>query len=251
MKRLLLGCLLLLPLVLGIARGAEEKKEPLTEKQRTQIAETCKRAVAKATERIAANPESTAAYADRGDALLFLDDSKGAVADYEKMIALDGSLDAGHWRLGIAYYFAGDYAKSAKQFAKYHAFDGGDRENGIWKFLAQVKADGLEKARKEMLVYEYFDREPFPTLYDMFAGKMTPEDFFADLEKRGFSKDEGVMFFANYYGGLAEELRGNRAKAVELLEKAMGSPLGEGPPRGSGYMWQVARVQWERLKAGK
>jgi len=52
-------------------------------------------------------PSSTEWLSRRGDARLFLADFKGAVADFEKEIALDPSHDAPHWRLGIAYYFAG------------------------------------------------------------------------------------------------------------------------------------------------
>jgi lipoprotein NlpI len=247
MKRLLFGCC---ALSLLLVTAWAEEKAPISEKQREEMTAGWKREVAEANAQLAKDAKLIRAYSDRGDAELFLGETKAAVADYEKMIELDSSLDAGHWRLGIAYYFAGEYAKSARQFEKYHAYDGRDRENGIWKFLAQAKVDGVEKARKEMLVYERFDREPFPTLYAMFAGKMTPDEFFADLEKRGLSNDEGVMFFANYYGGLGEDLRGNRAKAVELLGKAVASSLADSP-RGPGYMWQVARLQWEKLKAGK
>src|SRR4051812_38792887 len=60
------------------------------------------------------SPQDTAALTRRGDARLFLGDAKGAVADFEKEIAIDPSHDAPHWRLGIAYYFAGEFEKSAK-----------------------------------------------------------------------------------------------------------------------------------------
>jgi lipoprotein NlpI len=188
-------------------------------------------------------PDSQAYLSRRGDLLLFMGAFPEAVADFEKMIELDPSQDAGHWRLGIAYYFVGQYAKSAKQFEKYHAYDGHDRENGIWKFLAQEKVDGIEKARAEMLTYTAFDREPFPALYEMYAGKRTPEDVFAEVERKGLTKDQHVEFFANYYAGLYEAMLGHRQRGLELLRKAVDIL----PDAETVYMWNVARLHWERL----
>jgi lipoprotein NlpI len=189
------------------------------------------------------SPDSVAAWSQRGDDHLFLGQFPQAVADFEKMIVLDPAQDAPHWRLGIAYYFAGQFAKSARQFEKYHAYDGRDRENGIWKFLAQARADGLERARADMLTYTQFDREPFPTLYEMFAGKRTPDEALAEVDRKGLAGNHLVAFFANYYTGLDEALLGHRAHAIRLLHKAVDDP----EAREAGYMWQVARLHWERL----
>jgi tetratricopeptide (TPR) repeat protein len=199
---------------------------------------------------LAKTPDSIALLSRRGDRHLFLGEFAKAVADFEKTIALDPAQDAPHWRLGIAYYFAGDFAKSAKQFEKYHAYDGRDRENGIWKFLAQVKTDGLEKARAEMLVYTQFDREPFPSLYEMLAGRKTTDEVFAEIETKKLTGSGSVMFFANYYGGLNEELLGRREKARELLGKAVASPWGRTAEGGPAYMWQCARLHAARIEAG-
>ncbi|MEA3211414.1 MAG: lipoprotein NlpI [Chthoniobacter sp.] len=203
--------------------------------------ETCNKA-------LATKPDSLPLYSRRGDCHLFLGHAAKAIADFEKMIALDPAQDAPHWRLGIAYFFAGDFAKSARQFEKYHAYDGSDRENGIWKFLAQARQEGVEKARAGMLVYNRFDREPFPALYEMFAGKKTTAEVFSEIASKGLGNDDRVMFFANYYTGLNEDLLGHREKARELLRKALASPWGRTAEGGPTYMWQVARLHAERLK---
>src|SRR5260221_12320632 len=142
-------------------------------------------------------PDSVPLRSRRGDCHLFLAHFREAVADFEAMIALDPAQDAPHWRLGIAYYFEGEFAKAAKQFEKYHAYDGGDRENGIWKFLGDAKVHGPESARRAMLVYTRFDREPFPALYEIFSGAKSPADLFAGLKTRQLADDPNVMFFAN------------------------------------------------------
>lgn len=199
-------------------------------------------------EQIEKSPGSVPLFSQRGDARLFRGRFAEAVADYEKMIALDPSQDAPHWRLGIAYYFVGQFEKSARQFEKYHAYDARDRENGIWKFLAQARGDGLEKARREMLIYERFDREPFPSLYEMFAGKKTISELFAEIEKKGLASDRSVSFFANYYAGLNAELSGDKAAAREHLTRAVEGAWKTDARGELGYMWQVARLQRELLE---
>ncbi len=197
---------------------------------------------------LATSPDAIPLLSQRGDRHLFLGHFRQAVADYERMIALDPAQDAPHWRLGIAYYFNGQYGKSARQFEKYHDYDGHDRENGIWKFLAQARAESIEKARAEMLTYTKFDREPFPSLYEMFAGTKSSDEVLAEIVRKGLSDDLHVVFFGTYYAGLNEALLGHRERALALLDKAVALPQarsGGGP----GYMWQAARLHWERLRA--
>ncbi len=200
------------------------------------------------SEKIVAEPKLVALYSRRGDARLFLGRYREARADYEKMIELDPAQDVPHWRLGIAYYFCGDYEKSARQFEKYHAYGARDRENGIWQFLARVKSAGLEKARAGMLEYTAFDREPFPSLYEMFAGKKSGDEMLAEVKSKGLEKDGAVSFFANYYAGVNEEILGHPEKAMALLGKAAGSEWGKTSEGGPAYMWQCARLHLVELQ---
>jgi tetratricopeptide (TPR) repeat protein len=107
-------------------------------------------------QQLKASPDSLRLLSAAGDAALFAGQAARAVEHFERMIKLDPAQDAPHWRLGIAYYFNQQWAESSRQFAKYHAHDGRDRENGIWKFLADAKGNGLERARAEMLAYHVF-----------------------------------------------------------------------------------------------
>jgi lipoprotein NlpI len=229
--------------------GRGQAPDPLPAADRTQLMAGFAADLKKWDAEIAADPNAVEAYSRRGDCELFLGRFSEAVADFEKMIALDPSQDAPHWRLGIAYYFAGQFDKSARQFEKYHSYDGGDRENGIWRFLAQAKSEGMEKARSEMLVYTHFDREPFPSLYEMFAGKKTPDDVLAEMKRKGLEDDENALFFGRYYAGLEEDLLGHHARALELLSEAVAGPAKSGREAGLPYMWQVARVHFDALRA--
>ena len=72
-------------------------------------------------------------------------------------------------------------------------------------------------------------------------------EVFAEMDKKGLAQDERVMFFANYYVGLNEQLTGDPKAAREHLQRAVQG----GENRERGYMWQVARLQFEALPDGK
>lgn len=222
---------------------------PFTDAARAEMLAGFEKEVAALDEAIRAQPQQVSLYSRRGDRQLFLGRFAAAIADFEKMIALEPAQDAPHWRLGIAYHFAREWAKSARQFEKYHAYDARDRENGIWKFLADVRLVGLEQARTQMLGYTRFDREPFPTLYEMFAGKKTTDALFAHVTEKNLTDNGAVMFFAHYYGGLNELLLGHKPRARELLGKAVASQWGQNAEGGPAYMWQCARLHLETLPA--
>ena len=235
---------LLVLLVPAIMLAAEP---PLPVDERAQMLARFTAQIAKFDDAIKAAPDSVSLYSKRGDAHLFLGHFAESVADFEKMIALDPAQDAPHWRLGIAYYFAGAFEKSAKQFVKYHDYDGGDRENGIWKFLGDAKTLGLEPARRAMLAYTRFDREPFPALYAMFAGEKTGDEVFAEMKTKDLTANATVMFFANYYAGLNEDFLGHREKAVTLLREAVALGWRNRGGAEPSYMWQVARLHFEKM----
>ena len=242
MIRLFLGMILL-------SRCLLAEDAPLSAEARKEMLATFEQSRKEADAALAKEPASAEWLTRRGDARLFLGDAKGAVADFEKEIALEPSHDAPHWRLGIAYYFAGEFAKSARQFEKYHAYDGRDRENGVWQFLGNARVVGIEKARAQMLEYTRFDREPFPSLYEMFAGKKTGAEVLAEMEKKSLGENAAVMFFAHYYVGLNEDLLGHRDAAREHLAKAVTLAMKSGTRGGPGYMGQVARLHCEAMLA--
>ncbi|MDQ3622847.1 MAG: tetratricopeptide repeat protein [Verrucomicrobiota bacterium] len=229
----------------GAIRAAEPPL-PAVEREAIETEFTRKRDSLAAA--IAREPEKVALYSQRGDCHLFLGQFREAVADFEKMIALDPAQDAPHWRLGIAYYFAGDFEKSARQFTKYHRHDDRDRENGLWKFLAQAASEGVEAARRDMLPYTRFDREPFPALYALYGGTKTPDQVFSEIEAKGLTNQRPVHFFAHYYVGLLEGLQGRKDAALEHLRRALTEVKADDPTGSRSYMWQVARLHYDWLR---
>ena len=209
--------------------------------------------VARLTKAIDASPTTVDLYSQRGDARFFLGEFATAAADYDKMVELVPADDAGHWRRGIAWFYAGEYEKAAGQFERYHSFDNVDRENGIWRYLCQRKASGLEKAREGLLKYEKDDREPFGDVYRLFEGKITSEELLDKIREAKISDTEREkrLFYAELYVGLNEAVEGREDSAKTHLAAAAKNTWGEKAGYGPNYMWQVARRHAEELAKPK
>ncbi|MBL8820415.1 MAG: hypothetical protein JNL58_30610 [Planctomyces sp.] len=194
-------------------------------------------------------PQAIGKYSSRGDAQMFLADFKAAVGDYQSMVRLDPATDTSHWRLGIALFFAGQPKEAAAQFDKYHAFDNVDRENGIWRFLSHYRAYGPEQARKELLKYEKDDRPPFPEVYRLFDGSMTPEQVLKSIpEDLSDAQKNSRLFYSHLYIGMLQVVEGKDAEAKQSLAKAIENPWPREAGFGPNYMWHVARLQYFELK---
>jgi lipoprotein NlpI len=196
------------------------------------------------------DPDDLAALSQRGDAHFFRGEFDQALADYERMIEVDPRKEASHWRRGIAAFYAGDYTKAARQFERYHSFDDVDRENGIWRYFAQAKAQSVDRARANLLKYKQTDREPFPAVYQLFQGKTTPEAIFAAIERADVDAQElqGRRFYAELYVGLDHALHGRDQEARQHLARAVANPWPRQAGYGPTYMWHVGRVHLNRLE---
>lgn len=198
---------------------------------------------------IEASPKNGDLYSRRGDVRFFLGDFKAAVADYNKMVELEPELDSGHWRRGIAWFYTGEYEKAAGQFERYHSFDNVDRENGIWRYLCQYKAFGVEKAREGLLKYEKDDREPFGDVYRLFQGTVTSEELLSKIREAKISdaEREKRLFYAELYVGLNDAVEGRTDSAREHLSAAAKNTWPGQSGYGPHYMNQVARLHAELL----
>ena len=118
----------------------------------------------------------------------FLGNFEGAKLDYEKMIELNPELEVSHWRLGIAYFYLEEYDKAARQFQIYHNYDAVDRENGIWRFMSQFQKQWFEMLPgRDCSNMKKDDRPPYPLLYEMFAGRLSPDEVFSNIETANYS----------------------------------------------------------------
>lgn len=225
--------------------------EPCSAESFDEIESQLQQDFADASAKLEANLEDLSSLLRRGDAQFFLGRFDDAVKDYDRMIALKPTLAPTHWQRGLALYFAGKYEEAAKQFERFYELDKSDRENGIWRFYAQVKQIGLEKARKQLLPYSMPDREPLPAIYQLCAGDVGPEQVLKLVDAAGIGDIERSKrhFYASLYVGLdALIVRQDEKQAKNYLSQALKSPW----PRESGYgpnfMWHVARLSLDQIE---
>ena len=224
-------------------------EHPLSADERARLGRELGEAVARWTKAIEADPKDAQACSRRGDARFFRGEFKEALADYDRMNELEPGGAAQHWRRGIACFYAGEYGKAAAQFEAYHSTDDVDRENGIWRFLSQAKAHGIGKAREGLLKYKKDDREPFPSLYQLFAGAATPDKILEEIRSAKLEDEEREkrLFYANLYIGLNHAVEGKAEAAEAQLRLAVASRWGREAGGGPSWMWQVGRVHYEAL----
>jgi lipoprotein NlpI len=234
-----------------LAARADEPPLPAESLERMQ--QSFRRDEDRLADDIALRPDDVRLYSRRGDVRFFQGKFTGALADYEKMVELEPKLEVSHWRRGIAYFYAEDYDKAARQFELYHEFDDVDRENGIWRYLSQVKAIGRDKARSKLLKYSKVDREPLPAVYKLFAGEITPQEILDGIAAAEIPAEERVkrLFYAQLYIGLNHLVEDDLAAAQRHLAEAVRNEWGRTIGGGPTYMWHVARLQEERLRTAK
>ncbi len=246
-------CLLLTALFFAFSSGMQVNAADTVPPDRSQadVARDLKldQLIAELTAKIKETPNETSLYSRRGDAYFFRGQFKAAVADYDKMVELNPTIKASHWRRGIACYYARQYAEAAKQFETYHSFDNVDRENGIWRFFSQYQAKGADAAQQGLLKYEKDDREPFPDIYRLFEGKITPEKILENIQSADLNEEElsKRLFYAYLYIGLNESLHGRKTAAREYLQKAVKNQWGQGAGFGPNYMWHTGRLELQSL----
>ena len=185
----------------------------------------------------------------RADLQMFLGEFQKAESDYQAMVTLKPELDASHWRLGIAMYFAGHPDQAAAQFDKYHVFDNVDRENGIWRYLSHRVAFGKLKAREQLLKYQKDDRPPFREVYQLFDGSMAPADVLASIPA-DLPDDarNSRLFYSHLYIGLNSAAENDRDQALKSLRLATLNPWPREAGFGPDYMWHVGRLRYLQLK---
>ncbi len=234
----------------GLIAASVFAEPPLSREKLAGMQSAWKKTIDDTTAALVKTPDDVNLFSRRADAHFFAAQFTSAVDDYSAMVRLSPEVDASHWRRGIAYFYAGKYEDAAAQFERYHSFDNVDRENGIWRYLSQVKAVGRDKARAGLLKYAKDDREPFPAVYELFAGRITPEAILKDIGAASISNAEREkrLFYAHLYIGLNEFIEGREKPAQEHLDKAVRNTWAPAAGYGPHYMWQVARVHEEILR---
>jgi lipoprotein NlpI len=204
------------------------------------------RAIVLYSDVIAKFPKTASAWYWRGRSHFCAGKVKESVADFDKYVELSPQVESRQWERGISYYYAGEYAKGAKQFELYQTFDSRDVENSVWRYLCVAQSEGVEKAQANMLPIDNDSRVPMMQIFDLYRGKLKPEDVLKAAEAGNPSKENlnTRLFYADLYLGLWHEAAGRADEAKKHLLQAEHHKIGH-------YMWDVAHVHADRLREKK
>lgn len=191
-----------------------------------------------ATNALARNPELAYAYYLRGREHFRLGKINESVADLEQYVRLRPDMEPRQWELGLSYYYAGQFAKGARQFELYQTYHDNDVENSVWRYLCIARTDGTERARSTLMPIRNDPRIPMMAVYDMFRGEGSPAKVLeaARAGRPGPAQLEGRLFYAHLYIGLFLLAQGDGEGGKTHI-------LAAERKRVRHYMWDVARYQ--------
>jgi lipoprotein NlpI len=158
-----------------------------------------------------------------------------SIADFNREVQLAPERAAEHWQRGIAYYYAAEYEKGARQFELHRTVNPQDVENAAWHFVCVARAPegSVEAARKVLIPVADDSRVPMAQIQQMFAGTLMPDEVLNAGEKAGGT----AKFYADLYVGLYYEALDRDDKSLRLVELAAANPAAK-----DSYMGDVARV---------
>ena len=158
-----------------------------------------------------------------------------SIADFDRQLQLQPDRAAEHWQRGIAYYYAGEYEKGARQFELHRTVNPQDVENAAWHFLCVVRAPkgSVEAARRQLIPVTGDSRIPMAQIQQMLAGATTTEDVLRAGEEAGGA----AKFYADLYVGLYYEALGRDDESLRLVTLAANNRAAK-----NSYMGDVARV---------
>jgi lipoprotein NlpI len=217
----------------AVARLAEERRDFTN-------------AVAAYTKVIELDPKGSDAWQWRGTAHFKMGKVPEAVTDFEGFLERAPHRRPHHWQLAIALYYVGRADDARRAFELHRTVNPDDVENAAWHFLCNAKANGIERARRELIPIDGDPRVPMREIFEFYSGEGTEAKIFvaASANKDRISPLEWSdrMFYAHLYVGLYYDATGNPKLALEHMEKACGEFAQ------MHYMGDVARVHFNYLK---
>ncbi len=142
------------------------------------------------------------------------------------------------WQRGIALYYAGRYDDCRRQFEDHRIVNPNDVENAAWHFLCVARGDSPEAALAALLPVGRDTRAPMREIYEMFRGRMSPEDVLGAAGVQASAR-----FYAHLYCALYHEAWGRTEAAREEVFLAADARFA----RFGGYMHGVAVVHRNQL----
>ncbi len=163
---------------------------------------------------------------------------------YDKLIELQPSLEPRLWQRGLALYYANKFENGVQQFETHQLVNTQDVENAVWHLLCAARISNVEEGRGKLIPISEDRRVPMSQIYEMYAGRMTPEQVLAIANRTSPSvqldseQHRLQRYYAHLYIGLYYEMLKNQEASIQAMKKAAQlNPLGK-----TNFMGQVARV---------
>ena len=164
----------------AIACGASEN-DLLDQARAAAVRGKSAEAVRLANIAIDRNPQFADAYYLRGREHFRLGKIDESVADFDHFVRLKPAAEPRQWERGITLYYARQYKQGEQQFELYQTYHDNDVENSVWRYLCMVPTVGVDKARSVMLPIKNDPRPGMMQVYDLFRGKLEPEQLLAEF----------------------------------------------------------------------
>lgn len=192
---------------------------------------------------VAAKPDELQYQLALADTLFFTGEFATSVAAYDRAVELSPAIEPQLWQRGLAQFYANQFSDGVKQFEVHQRVNSQDVENSVWHLLCEANLSDLKTARKKMIDIQADSRVPMREVFEMFAGRMTPEEVLQVAESElgvvaGSRSHRLHRYYGYLYVALYQELLGEHEASLANMKKAVEvCPL----PRGN-FMGEVARV---------
>ncbi len=189
------------------------------------------------------HPQDAAIQMHCGECLYRVGEVEKSLEAFDAVVALRPEQKPHLWQRGIALYDLGKYDLGRQQFEIHREVNGNDVENATYHYVCVAGLEGAEVARKKLLPAPGDARVPMHEVYELYAGRATPEQVMASAEKIPATGMSGKLarFYGSLYIGLWHRAAGRNKEAIEWLERAVATEA-------RGYMYDVARVHLKRLR---
>jgi len=161
-----------------------------------------------------------------GDVAFAACDMPTSIEAFNSAAKLNPGLGPYLWQRGLAQYYAERYKDGVKQFETHQTVNSQDVENAVWHLLCAARFSDVEKARKKLIPITGDTRIPMSQVYEMFAGRMKPEEVIKAAHNSGGLVQPGTqrhnlqLYYAHLYIGLYHEMLGKQELAIESMKEA-------------------------------
>jgi len=187
-------------------------------------------------------PHNAQIWVRLGMAQFQLGEITASIDSFNQAEALDPHLTPYLWQRGLSYYYAGQFANGAEQFATDLAVNGRDGEETLWQALCLAQLHGWQAVQSVM---ERPCRDPraiICRIYQLFAGDCSLDTFLTAVPHLKRSE----QFYAHLYAGLFWEAQKEAERSQAEINQAVAIVCPED------YMWHLARVhQHRRAEPGR